>query len=154
MVMVMDGKWTVLIERLSSLCDHSKCFTSQLIHPFTHIHTLMAGATTQGANLLIRGEFNHSFTFIHRWRSNGVKCLAQGHIDMWTGGAGNRTANLPIGGRPTALPPGHISCVQSHAINCSIFLKQHTILNSETLMNQIAPRLAEEVSPICHFYQK
>ena len=56
---------------LSSLYDRSKHFTLQLIHPFTHIHTLMAGAATQGANLLIRGEFNHSFSFIHRWRSNG-----------------------------------------------------------------------------------
>ena len=40
-------------------------FTLRLIHPFTHIHTLMAGATTQGANLLIRGKLTintHSYT--------------------------------------------------------------------------------------------
>ena len=34
----------------------------------------------------------------------GVKYLAQGHIDTRTGGAGNRTTDLPISGRP-ALPP-------------------------------------------------
>ena len=33
-----------------------------------------------------------------------VQYLAKGHFDMWTGGAGNRITNLPIGERPT-LPP-------------------------------------------------
>ena len=91
---------------VSSLYDHSKRFTLHVIHPFTHIHTVMAGATTLDANLLIRGEFNHSLSFIHRWHREqfGVKCLAQGHTDMWTGGDGNQTPNLPIGGR-LALPP-------------------------------------------------
>ena len=40
-------------------------FTLHLIHPFTHIHTLMAGATTQGTNLLIRGNLtihSHPYT--------------------------------------------------------------------------------------------
>ena len=64
-MMRCNGKWTVLIQHLSSLYDHSKRFTLQLIHPFTHIHTLMAGATTQGAILLIRGNLtihSHSNT--------------------------------------------------------------------------------------------
>ena len=39
---------------IAPLYNHSKRFTLQFIHPFTHIHTLMAGATAQGANLLIR----------------------------------------------------------------------------------------------------
>ena len=34
----------------------------------------------------------------------GVQYLAQGHFDMWTGGAGGRTADLLITGRH-ALPP-------------------------------------------------
>ena len=87
------AKWTVLILRLSSLYDHSKCFTLYVIHPFTHIHTLMAGATMQGANLHI----------IHTALAHHWCVFAQGHIDMWTGGAGNRNANLPIGGRPLYL---------------------------------------------------
>ena len=33
----------------------------------------------------------------------GVKYLVQEHIDMWTGGAGNQKANLPIIGRPLYL---------------------------------------------------
>ena len=59
-----------------------------------------------------QGQFNHSFSFIHtsihiplaqQQEQFGVKCLAQGHIDMWIGGAGNQTANLLIGGRPLYL---------------------------------------------------
>ena len=34
----------------------------------------------------------------------GVKYLTKGHIDMKTGGARNRTTDLPVSGRP-ALPP-------------------------------------------------
>ena len=57
----------------------------------------------QGANLLIRGEFNHSFSFIQRNNGNnlGLGCLAQGHIDTWTGGSNRQSSNL----RTTALPP-------------------------------------------------
>ena len=54
----------------------------------------MAGATTQGANLLIRGKLTihtHSYTVGAATRAIGVKCLAQGHMDMWTEGAGNLT---------------------------------------------------------------
>ena len=51
----------------------------------SHIHTPMVATT------------NH-------WRQCGVQCLAQGHFDMWTGGAGIRTADPRIIGWP-ALPP-------------------------------------------------
>ena len=64
---------------------------------FTHIHTLMAGVTTQGANLLIRGNLTIHTPLAQQQEQFGVKCLALRHIDMWTGGAGNRIANLPIG---------------------------------------------------------
>ncbi len=36
----LNGKWTVFIQRFSSLFDYSKCFTTQVsIHPFIHTHT-------------------------------------------------------------------------------------------------------------------
>ena len=69
---------------------------------FTHIHTLMTGATTQGATLLIRRKITvtHSHTqLVHPLGAIWVKYLGQGHIDMWTGGARNQTANLSIGGQ-------------------------------------------------------
>ena len=62
--------------------NHSKHFYTSHIHPFIHIHTLMIGD---------RIGF-------------GVKYLAQGHTDMWTGGAGNRTAKHPVGGRLPTEP--------------------------------------------------
>ena len=37
-------------------------FTLRLILPFTHIHTLMAGATTQGSQLTHQEETHHSYT--------------------------------------------------------------------------------------------
>ena len=68
----------------------------------THSYTDSKGYHT-GCQPAHQRETNHSYTFIHRCHSNrsnfGVRCLAQGHIDMLTGGAGNRTANLPTGGR-------------------------------------------------------
>ena len=55
----------------------------------------MTVATTQDANLLISGNY-HSHTIGAAIGSNlGLSILAQGHIDMWTGGAGNRTALPP-----------------------------------------------------------
>ena len=67
----------------------------------------MAGATTQGANLLIRGQFK-PFIYIHtplaqQREQFGVKCLAQGHIDMWTGEAEPPIFQLEDD-RSTALP--------------------------------------------------
>ena len=63
------GKWTVLIWHLSSLYDHSKRFTCHSpIH--THSHTDGRSYHT-GCQPAHQGEFNHSFSFIHRWRNNG-----------------------------------------------------------------------------------
>ena len=85
-------------------------FTLQyLIYPVTHIHTLMAVlATTQGANLLISfGDLTirtiHTPLIQQQREQFGVKCLAQGHVDTWTGGARNQTTNLPISGQPLPL---------------------------------------------------
>ena len=54
--------------------------------------TFLVFVTTQSAL--------HYISFTH---SHKVKCLAQGHMDRWTGGAGNRITSLPIGGRPLNL---------------------------------------------------
>ena len=66
------------------------------------------GATMQGPNLPIGGNLiihTHSQTDCHR-EQFGVQYLAQGHFDMWTGGAGNRTTDLLISGPLVlALPP-------------------------------------------------
>ena len=70
-----------LLKALYTTCQHSP------IH--THIHTLMAVAAMQGAPA-------HQEQF-------EVLYLAQGHFDMQTGGAGNRTADLPISGQPCYL---------------------------------------------------
>ena len=82
-----------LLKALYATCQHSP------IH--THIHSLMAVAAMQGAA--------HQEQFV-------VQYLAQGHFNMQTGGAGNRTANLPISGRP-ALPLSH-----SHPVHCRWFI--------------------------------
>lgn len=50
----------------------------------SHSHTHGDGAAMQGAGLPIG--------------SNLVQCLAQGHSDVWTGGAGDRTTNPVISG--------------------------------------------------------
>lgn len=42
------------------------------------------------------------------WRQLGVKCLAQGHFDMQTGGAGNQIGDPAISRQPP-LPLSH-SC--------------------------------------------
>ena len=70
----------------------------------------MAGATTQGANLLIRGNLTiHSHSHTVGAATGAILGLSvlpkEGHIDIWTGGAANRTANLPIGGRLLYLLP-------------------------------------------------
>ena len=85
-----------------------------LLHYESHspIHTHSYAEWVQGLPCKVptcpSEETNHSHTFIHWWHSHqeqfGVKYLAQGHIGMWTGGAGNRTVDLPISGWP-ALPP-------------------------------------------------
>ena len=71
---------------------------------FTHSHTFTHWWRWLSYKLpTAHQEANHSYTFTHRWRSHrgqiGVKYLAQGHIDMELGGAGNRTADPPTGGR-------------------------------------------------------
>ena len=55
--------------------------------------------------------FMHTFTHRRRGRqpckTSGalrVRCLAQGHVDIQLGGAGDRTSNLPVTSQP-ALPP-------------------------------------------------
>lgn len=48
-----------------------------------------------------------SYSFTHQWCSLRehfwVQYLAHGHFDMLTGGAEDRTADLPISARPTVL---------------------------------------------------
>ena len=67
---------------------HMTCHSPIHTHSYTDGRSYHAGC--QPAH---QGEFNH------RWRSNGSN-LGLGVLpkDMWTGGARNRTANLPIGG--------------------------------------------------------
>ena len=57
---MVNDKWTVLYglylySTFLVLMTTQSAFTLH-IHPYTHIHTLMTGATTQSANLLIRGD--------------------------------------------------------------------------------------------------
>lgn len=66
------------------------------------IHTPMTGSSVQGAS-------GPSITNIHAtvtqfpYGSN-LNCLSQGHIKLWTIGAGDQTANPLIEGRPGPAP--------------------------------------------------
>ena len=63
-----------LLKVLHTTCQHSPIQT--------HILTLIAGAAMQS-------KHSHREQF-------GAQYLAQGHFDMWIGGAGDQTADLPI----------------------------------------------------------
>ena len=67
------------------------------IHPFTHIHTLMTGATTQGINLLIRRKLTiqtHPYTVGTAIRSTvGLSILPK---DTWTFGLEEPGIKPPI----------------------------------------------------------
>ncbi len=77
---------------LKVLLQHKSAF----IHSHTHSHTKGKVTSLQRAYLLIGNSYTHKFT--HQWNihqeQRGVQYLAQGHFDMWTGGAGDRNINL------------------------------------------------------------
>lgn len=45
----------------------------------------------------------HTLWWMHQ-KQLGVQHLAQGHYNIWTGGARDRTTDIPIGGWPTPTP--------------------------------------------------
>ncbi len=100
-----SDKWTVLLWHFSSLSTSQSTFTRQVsIHPFTHTftHTDLSTKSQPAHQELIR-----TYSHIHCKGirgSFGFHSLAQGHINMWTGGARDRATNRLIGGR-LALPP-------------------------------------------------
>ena len=67
------------------------------IHPFTHTHSHTDDRGCHASCQLAYQDKNrmhiHTHIFTHPWHSQqeqfGVQCLAQGHLDVWTGGAGD-----------------------------------------------------------------
>lgn len=82
------GKWTVSIYRFSSLRDHSKLFTTQVIHPLTPKLVHWWQRQLCKLPLLIRSG-NHSYTPTHRWKGQQGWYFAQ-----WAG-AGARAITVP-----------------------------------------------------------
>ncbi len=66
---------------------------------FTHSHTRSHSKVRR----LLYKEPTHAHSFTHQWNSHweqfGVR--DQGHFDMWTEGAGDRTTDFLIGRQPT-----------------------------------------------------
>ena len=72
-------------------------FTLCLIHPFTHIHTLMTGATAQGVNLLIRRKLTiHTHSYTVGTAPGAILGLSILHKDTWTCGLEEPGIELPI----------------------------------------------------------
>ena len=82
------GKWSCIFTALFQSADHSKCFTT--LATFSHSHI-------DGGGCHARQPTAHREQF-------GVQYLAQGHFHALLGGAGIRTSDLQITGRP-AVPP-------------------------------------------------
>jgi len=88
-------------------------FPWQTFH-YSFIHWEYSGEQSTPASTLPHSHTNGGIKLClpTHWRQCGVQCLAQGHFDMWTGGAGIQTADLSIIGRP-ALPP-ELTSLTSH----------------------------------------
>ncbi len=85
----------------ASLCE-SSC---SLVWCFVLTHTLAAGASVQGAALLVETQ-THKPKYRQRNHQEQlrVQYLTQGHFNMQTGGVGDQISDLLINGQP-ALPP-------------------------------------------------
>lgn len=81
------------------------------IHPFTHTF-MQLEANTFVLDLGIR---THSIT---NWGQVWIQCLTHGHLDMWTGGAGDQQTELLVSGKPT-LPPELLNYNEVHGVQFS-----------------------------------
>ena len=78
----LNGKWTVL---------HTTCH----VHPYW-----WQGLQCKVPTCSLEGDYHSHTIGAAIWSNWGLSILPSG---MWTGGAKNQTANLPIGGRPLYL---------------------------------------------------
>ena len=82
---VVKREWTVFMSCFSRLSDHSRFFTYTPIH--THLYRTFIYHTLPHIIHTMIAQQGGQF-----W----VEWLAQGHLSMWTEGAGDRTTHNPL----------------------------------------------------------
>lgn len=124
---VQKRKWTALIQHFFLVLSTTQSALHYIPHSPIHTHSCNAFYTYS-----LFFTHTHSHTLVIHWgifRAQYLQYLAQGHFDMRNGGAGDRTTDLSVSGRPTpflwatALPHYFTSAQYQHSIlMCPVLL--------------------------------
>ena len=117
---------------LSSLLTPQRTFTLHVT--LTHSHTFIHWQELPH-RVLIRGSL--TFTHNHTPLAQPLGAI-WGHMGTWTGGAGNRTSDLQIGGRP-ALPPEPQPPTTQWKVNLNVVVRNRNTMCHLVVMTVVLP---------------